>query len=294
VFPTPFEYAAVTSVAEATQLLSEAGDDAKVLAGGQSLVAMMNLRLAQPSFIVDINGIEAPEELLDHGFLVAGPTTRQASFERAEVVHQHCPLLPEALAHIGNVRVRNRGTICGNLAHADPSSELAVAGLAVGAEVTAQSTRGSRRIPASALFVTYLTTSLEPDELITEARFPVIEPGVGWAFLEMARRAGEFAILNVAALIKIVDGRCESVSLVFGGVGDRPVDLSATAFEVLVGEVPSDGLFARAAERCKSQVDPKSDVHAPAEYRREMVAVYGRRALAVAAGRAAGGDGRRG
>lgn len=286
----PFEFHAATSVEEAVGLLDLHGDEAKVLAGGQSLIPMMNLRYIDPGVLVDVNGLERGGPREEDGQIVISAFTRQRAVERDAGVRRRCPILVGALRHVGNVRVRARGTMGGNLAHGDPSSEVSCAALASGAKLSVVGPSGTRFLPLEDLFLDYLTTSLAPSELITELRIPAMDENTGWAFLEMARRAGEFAIVNVACLVSVrpSDGLCTRVSLVLGGVDETPWDASARAAEVLVGREPDaqsiDDVAQLAADSCR----PRSDVHSSADYRRKVVRVYARRALELATERAVG------
>lgn len=292
-YPSPFEYESPSSVDEALGLLERYGDDAKVLAGGQSLIPMMNLRLLRPRVLVDVNALDGGVPRVDNGTLTIPAFTRQRTVERSALVQEHCPILPDAIHYIGNVRVRNRGTIGGNLAHADPSSELSCAALALGGYVNVAGPKGTRSVQLRNLFVSYLTTSLDPAELIMDLSVPVIGSDTGWAFLEMARRAGEFAIANVACLMSVdpVGGECTGVSLVLGGVSDTPLDVSGQAEELLVGRKPFGQTFDDVARRAQDASDPRDDVHASAEYRRKVVRIYARRALELAYRRAQDSDG---
>jgi CO/xanthine dehydrogenase FAD-binding subunit len=286
VYPSPFEYHAPSSVGEAVELLQRYGDDAKVLAGGQSLIPMMNLRLLAPAYIVDVNGLEDGGPTVQDDALRIPALTRQRAIEHSPLVREHCPVLADAVKFIGNVRVRTRGSVGGNIAHADPSSELSVAALASGASVTITSANGSREAGLRDLFVTYMTTSLATDDLVTELRVPAMSRDTGWAFLEMARRAGEFAIVNVATLVTLdhSDGIAD-VSVVLGGVSDTPVDVTAEISDVVVGS-SGTGAFGKAARRAANAIEPRSDIHASAEYRKELARVYTTRALELAHNRA--------
>jgi aerobic carbon-monoxide dehydrogenase medium subunit len=286
----PFEFQAASSVEEAVGLLELHGDEAKVLAGGQSLIPMMNLRYIYPGVLVDVNGLEGAGPREEDGQIVISAFTRQLAVERDAVVRRGCPILVDALRHVGNVRVRARGTLGGNLAHGDPSSEVSCAALASGARLSVAGPSGTRFLPLEDLFVAYLTTSLAPSELITELRIPAMDENTGWAFLEMARRAGEFAIVNVACLVSVgpSDGLCTRVTLVLGGVDETPRDASARAAEVLVGQEPDARGMDEAAKLAADACHPRSDVHASAEYRRKVVRVYARRALELATERAVG------
>lgn len=273
-------------------MLARSSDEVKVLAGGQSLIPLLHLRMLRPSVLVDINHVDLGTPRVEDGTVVIPATTRQGSAERSALLRERCPLLGEAIHHVGNVRVRARGTVGGSLAHADPSSEIGCAALAMRGEVRVSGGAGDRSIDLDDLFVTYLTTSLEPSELITEVRLPAIAPGTGWAFEELSRRAGEFAIVDVAALCRLDGGgRFADVEMAVAGVGERPLRVSATAAEVLVGSAPSDELIAAAASRVAGAVECREDIHASSGYRREMLEVLARRALHRAAARAREGRG---
>ena len=198
--PAIFEYFSPKTAEEATDLLAEHGDDAKVLAGGQSLVPLMNMRLARPAIVVDINRIETLAYIREeNGLLRLGALTRQRAAEGSSLVAARCPLLRDALRLVGHVQIRNRGTIGGSIAHADPAAELTAVLTALDGEVTARGPRGDRVIAAADLFVTYLTTSLEPRELLVEVCIPALPPGAGWSWMEIARRHGDFALGDLVA-----------------------------------------------------------------------------------------------
>jgi CO/xanthine dehydrogenase FAD-binding subunit len=290
VYSAPFDYKRATSLEEAVDLLEAHGDEAKVLAGGQSLIPMLNLRFLSPSVVVDVNALESDGPHRDDGNIVIPAFARQRVVEKHAEIAQSCPMLIDALQHVGNIRVRNRGTIGGNLAHGDPSSELSCAALALGGRVVVKGPHNTRDLPLQELFVGYLTTSLGPSDLITELRVPVIGEGTGWSFLEMARRAGEFAIVNVACLLTLEgsEGRCQRVSLVLGGVGDTPLDISHEASEILIGEKSDSEAFDHVGGRASDASDPRNDVHASADYRRKIVHVFAKRALELAERRAQG------
>ncbi len=194
--PAPFSYRKPTTISEASALLAEYGEDAKVIAGGQSLVPLMNFRLARPQYLVDINGLTSLDYIRDEGaWLSIGALTRERTIERSPLVASQLPLLAAASRWIGHPAIRSRGTIGGSIAHNDPSAEYPLIATLLDAVVVAHGPRGERRVPVRELFVTYLTTSLEPDEIIAEVRFPKPPPGAGWSFQEMARRRGDFAIV---------------------------------------------------------------------------------------------------
>lgn len=288
----PFGYECVSSFEEAAQALRRRGEDAKVIAGGQSLVPMLNLRLARPAWLVDINPVGAgPIE--DHGGYLRLPAlTRHHAIEESDVVRRRCPILAEAAARVGNVRTRTRGTIGGSLAHADPAAELPCVAVALGAEVTARGPDGARDVAAGDLLMSYLTTTLEPDEVVTEVRVPTLGPRSGWSFLEMSRRSSDWMVVGVAAVVELDDdGTVAAGSVAFGGVAERPWPVPAEVLADLLGAAPEEALLQRVAERAAAMLHPDDDVHASGPYRRRLAAVLGRRALAEAAARARGDGG---
>jgi len=280
--PAAFEYHAPETVEEALALLEAHGDEAKVLAGGQSLVPLMNMRLARPGVIVDINRIRALDHLTPDGdALRVGALCRQRGAERAAIVATRCPLLHAALQLVGHVQIRNRGTVVGSLAHADPAAELTAVLAALGGTVTAVGPDGTRTIAADEFFVSYLTTSLDPRELLTEARFPTHPQGAGWSWMEIARRHGDFALAGVGIVLAVRGGRITEARVGLTGVGPTPVR-AARAERALAGRVPSDALWTEAADAVREEIDPEGDIHASAEYRRHVAGVLTRRALAEA------------
>ncbi len=238
--PPPFEYHAVGTTDEAVALLAEYGDEAKVLAGGQSLVPLLALRLARPAHLVDINGLTGLASLANGGGLTVGALVRQRVAERSSTVAAANPLVAGALALIGHAAIRNRGTIGGSIAHADPAAELPTVLLALDGEVEVMSLRGTRTVGASALFEGFLTTSLEADELVTAVRFPSWVEGAGWAFQEFSRRSGDFAIAGVAATVRLdANGIIAEARIALSGMGATPI--RATKAEAsLAGQPPSD------------------------------------------------------
>lgn len=284
--PAPFVYVAPETVEDAVALLVEHGDAAKVLAGGQSLVPLMNMRLARPRVLVDINRVLALHYLgVEDGVVRIGAITRQRAVERSPEVAARCPLLRDALKHVGHPAIRARGTVAGSLAHADPAAELPAVLVALEGEVTVQGPAGERTVRAPDLFVTYLTTSLDPHELITEVRFPTLPEGAGWSWMEISRRSGDFALAGVGVVLTLQDGRIADARIALTGVGPTPVRTGG-AERLLVGRPPSDRLWEEAAEAVRASVDPEGDVHASAEYRRHVAGVLARRALREAALRA--------
>lgn len=285
--PADFEYFGPTTVDEAIRILAENKEDVKVLAGGQSLVPVLNMRLARPKVLVDINGLHELAYIREErGGVAIGALVRHTEAERSDLVARQIPLLLEALPQVAHPQIRNRGTVVGSLVHADPASELTAVAVALGAEFKVSSSAGTKTVPAGDFFITYFTTVVEPGELVTEVWFPRQNPAAGSAFVEIARRHGDFAIAGVAAeVLKAADGSCARARLALTGVADRPLRAKA-AERLLAGSPLSDELFARAAEAAVADLDPTGDVHATAEYRKEIAGVLVRRALALAAGRA--------
>ena len=281
------EYEAPTTVAEAAGLLAEHQDEASVLAGGQSLIPLLALRLARPAVLVDVNGVaELSGMARVNGHLAVGATTREYMAEESAEVAQAVPLLAAALPLIGHEAIRNRGTIGGSLAHADPAAELPAVARALDAELVVRSTSETRVIAAADWFEGYLATARRPDEILTEVRFPVAAPGTGAAFQEVARRHGDFAIVGLAAQLTLTaDGTITGARLAFSGVGDVPVRAS-DAEDLLGGQRPSPELFAEAARVAIAGLEPPADLHGSSEYRKKVAAALVRRALRAAAANA--------
>jgi CO/xanthine dehydrogenase FAD-binding subunit len=289
--PPPFEYRDPSTIAETGSVLQQYGGDAKVLAGGQSLMPLLNFRLARPTAVVDINGVKELDYLRqEDGWLAIGALVRQRAAELSELVTGSCPLLAEALPFIGHFQIRNRGTIAGSLAHADPAAELGAVALALGAELKIKGVHEDRIVPAEQFFVSYLTTALAPNELLVEARFPTKRPGTGYAFTEFARRHGDFALVGVAAVVEQDQARrCSDVRLVFTGVGPVP-HLCTDERGRLRGELLTFEAMKAFAAHAAAGLNPDSDIPASAEYRRELAAVLAERALSAAAARAGEGS----
>jgi carbon-monoxide dehydrogenase medium subunit len=280
------EYEAPTTTAEAVALLAEHQDEASVLAGGQSLIPLLALRLARPAVLIDINGVtELSGVSRVNGHLAIGAMTREYQAEESAVVASDVPLLAAALPLIGHEAIRSRGTIGGSLAHADAAGELPAVALALDAEFVLRGQARGRVIPAADWFQGYLTTARRPEELLTEIRFPVAAPGTGVAFQEVARRHGDFAIVGLAASLTLAGGVITDARLAFSGVADVPVR-AAEAEALLIGERPSAELFDEAARAATAGIDPPADLHGSAEYRTKIAATLVRRALRAAADRA--------
>jgi carbon-monoxide dehydrogenase medium subunit len=285
--PAPFEYAAPESVDEAATLLAEHGDEAKVLAGGQSLVPLLAFRLATPGMLIDLNRISDLEFVRHEGDrVVMGALARHAAVERMPGLATACPMLAEGVSLIGHPAIRNRGTVGGSLAHADPAAEWPAILLALDGEVDVVSVSGRRTVRAEDLFETYFTTTLEPDEIVIEVRLTIPNGRSGSTFVEVARRHGDFAIAGVGAVVGISDGVVGDARIVLIGVRDRPVRAGA-AEDLLRGQPATDQAFAEAAEAVDRDIDPVSDVHGSSGYRRQVAKVLVRRALRAAADRAA-------
>jgi CO/xanthine dehydrogenase FAD-binding subunit len=283
-----FDYRPVHEVSEAIEVLKEHGDQAKVIAGGQSLMPLINLGLAQPALLVDVNGIKRLDFIEQrNGHLVVGALTRHRTAEHAAAVRQACPLLAEALPQIGDRQVRNRGTIGGSISHADPVAEIPTVATALGATMRIEGPGGAREVPAADFFVTYLTTALGPTDMLTEVAFPVLPAGTGTSFLELVRRKGDFAIVAAAAALQLnPDGTCADVRLGLAGVAPTPLHADA-ASAILKGNQPTPALIAEAAQAACANIEPESDVIASADYRRDMAPIIARRALTQALERAA-------
>lgn len=286
--PPRFEYYDPTTIAETVSILQQYGDDAKVLAGGQSLMPLLNFRLARPAAVVDINGVKELEYLRKEGdWITIGALVRQRAAELSPLVTETCPMLAEAVPLIGHFQIRNRGTIVGSLAHADPAAELGAVAVALGAELRINGPAGDRIVPAREFFVSYLTTALAPNELLVEARFPAARPRTAYAFTEFARRHGDFALVGVAAVLEQDQARrCTDVRLAFTGVGPVPL-LFTDEKGQLRGELLTLEAMRGFAKEIAAKLAPESDIHASAEYRRELAAVLAERALGTAAARSA-------
>jgi carbon-monoxide dehydrogenase medium subunit len=288
--PPRFEYFDPQTTAEAVALLAVHGEDGKVLAGGQSLIPMLNFRLARPQVLVDVNGIAELAYVRERdGTLSIGTLTRQREAEASPIVRERCPLLAAAIHFIGHTAIRNRGTVGGSVAHADPAAELPLVVAALDGTLVARGPGGERAIAARDFFVSYLTTSLAADEMLVEVQLPCLPAGAGVAFHEVSRRHGDFAIVAVgAAVVLDSDGRCTRAALALGGVG--PVPFSATEEAALMlAARPDEAVVREVARRVAARIDPDADLHASREYRREVGGVLVRRALTEAIAKARGG-----
>lgn len=284
--PPKFDYVAPGSLDEALSALVQGGDEAKVLAGGQSLMPLLAFRFAQPSLLVDLNRIPELAYVRAGGDgLTVGALTRTHQLEIAPEVATGWPLAAAASRFIGHRQIRNRGTIGGSIAHADPAAELPAVAVASRATLVARSARGDREIPAAEFFVTYFTTALEPDEILAEIRVPVPAPRTGVAFTEVARRHGDFALVGVAATVTMNGDGCADAAVVLLGVGDTPVVVPEAA-DILRGSPVTEESAREVGAAASAAIDPSPDLHASGAYRKEVAGVLTRRALLEAAGKA--------
>ena len=281
--PAPFKYIAATSLEHALALKAQHGDDAKFLAGGQSLIPAMNFRLARPEIIIDINEIAGLAGIRPRaGATGVGPLTRYRALQRDAAFAELFPLIGEALPHIAHPQIRNRGTIGGNLSHADPASELPAIALALRARFRVQSAKRERWITASDFFAGALTTDLQPDEMLVEIELPSPKPRTGSCFMEIARRRGDFAIAGIAAVVTLGKrDECAEVRLALCGVGETPVDASSAA-DGLIGQAPSEPAIGEAVASLQGMIEPSGNVHATADYQRHVAGVLAERALMTA------------
>jgi CO/xanthine dehydrogenase FAD-binding subunit len=291
--PAPFEYLVPDSLEAALAMLAQYGEDAKLLAGGQSLVPAMNFRLVQPGVLIDLNRLNdlAYVHPSDAGGLRVGAMTRQSRLESDALVSTHAPLVAETAPYIAHPQIRNRGTFGGSLAHADPAAELPVITLALDADFRVQSSDRQRMIPATDFFQGMFTTDLEPDEMLVEVEIPPQGPKTGWSFMEIARRQGDYAMMGIAALVSLdEDGVCQRARLVYLNAGDGPVS-AVEAARLLEGERFSPRAIESAAiQASEEEIDPPGSVHATPEFQRHLAKVLTRRALQQAYRRANGGS----
>jgi carbon-monoxide dehydrogenase medium subunit len=277
--PPRFDYHVPSTVDEAVALLARYGGDAKILAGGQSLVPLLNFRLARPAALVDLNRIASLAYIReDDGLVRLGAMTRQRAIEFSPIVARRLPLLREATRWVGHLPIRSRGTIGGSIAHADPSAEYPAVLTALEGDVLVRGPKGERTVAPAELFETYLTTTLAADEILTEVRLPAMVEGAGWAFEEFARRHGDFAIVGVAAMVVRDGERCRVARLATAGVGPVPRRLRGCE-EILERDGLGEAAIEAAARRASELVEPDADIHASADYRRHLAGVLTARAL---------------
>jgi len=286
--PPPFDYVAPQTLDEALETARQSGGEAKFLAGGQSLVPAMNFRLAQPSLLIDLNRIPDLAYIRQNGDgLHLGAMTRQRQLELDALVARHAPLLTEAMPFVAHPQIRNRGTLGGSLAHADPAAELPVVAVALEARLRARSTRGERWIEAGEFFQGMFSTALAPDELLVEVILPAPPPGTGTCFTEFSRRRGDYALMGVAAVVRLdPSGTCRDARLVFLNAGDGPT-AAPRAAEMLVGRRIDEPAADRAALFAASEeIAPAGNLHATPDFQRHLARVLARRAILTAAQRA--------
>ena len=289
--PAPFEYVAPQSMAETLEVLAEHGGEAKLLAGGQSLIPVMNFRLAQPAVLVDLNnvpGLDGIEPTPDGGIRV-GAMCRVGRIERDPEIASRVPLLAEAVPFIAHPQIRNRGTVGGSLAHADPAAELPTVATALRARLRLMGRTGERWVEAGEFFTGLFSTLLQPEEILVELELPVSPPRTGWAFKEVSRRHGDYAHVGVAAMVSLAeDGSCSEARLVYLSVGDAPVEARRAAL-LMPGETLTPDLLEAVAEKVVAEeIEPSGDIHASADFKSHLARVLTQRALVEAAARATG------
>ena len=290
--PAGFDYYAPRSLEDALRILGDGGRDGRVLAGGQSLMSMLNCRILSPAVLVDINRIESLNRLnVGTDSLTVGALVRHAELLRNTHVRDGWPLLAEATTQVAHPAIRNRGTVCGSVSHNDPSAEHPSVLVTMDGTIVIAGSAGRRELPAEEFFTGMLSTALEPGEMVVELRYPRPLAGTGAAFVEFARRLGDFAIAGAAAMLTMRDGVCEKARLTIVGIGEGPFRARA-AEEVLtarrIGRKESKDAFAEAATRVIAAVDPVDDVHASSSYRRHLAGVMTMRALEIALARTRG------
>jgi carbon-monoxide dehydrogenase medium subunit len=284
--PAPFEYVRPGSLPEALDALARHAPAGRILAGGQSLVPMMNLRLVKPAVLIDINRVPGLADIrVDGGELVIGALARHAALLASELVAKHCPLMVEAYRCVAHGPIRNRGTLGGNISHADPASEMPAVLAACEAKIGVRSAKGARTIPATEFFTGALTTALAEGEMVTEIRIPIAKPGQGGAWQEVANRQGDFAMAGVAALVTVAGGKCTHASVAVAGMERPGVRLPAVEKQ-LVGAALDDATIAAAGRMASEVVRPGGSYHADPLYKRELVETLTARALAAARERA--------
>jgi CO/xanthine dehydrogenase FAD-binding subunit len=285
--PAPFKYIAASSLDHALTLKAEYGDDARFLAGGQSLIPAMNFRLARPSVLIDINGLKDLAGIDRSGSEIRiGALTRYRDLERDGDFLKACSLFADALPHIAHPQIRNRGTIGGNLSHADPASELPAIAVAMEARMRIKSSTGERQVAASEFFVGLLSTDIQPDEMLVDIVFPSLKPRSGACFMEVARRRGDFALAGIAAMVTLDEARrCSNLRLALCGVGETAVDASHAALS-LIGQPCTPEAIEAVATGVRGAIAPSGNVHASPDYQRHIAGVLAMRAIGTAYQRA--------
>ena len=289
--PPPFQYFAPTTIDEALALMAEHGYDAKVLAGGQSLIPTMNFRLAQPGVLVDLNNI--PDLVYinsnGNGGVSIGAMTRQREVERSQIIAEHAPLVHETMPFIAHPQIRNRGTFGGSLAHADPAAELPAIAVALDAQFRVRNQRDDRWVPANEFFVDLFATAIEPEEILVEVVLPEMPPRSGYAFEEVSRRHGDYALVGAAATVTLdQSNQCEQVRLVYFSVGNGPIEAHQAEAMLNGQELTAEAIEAAAETAASTDIDPPGDIHASAAFRRHLAKVLAKRVLQKATARATG------
>jgi carbon-monoxide dehydrogenase medium subunit len=280
--PAPFDYIAATSVDMAAAALADGGDDAKIIAGGQSLVPLLNFRLLRPSILIDINRIESLAFISETATDIrVGALTRHYQLETSPVIARHLPVLSCAMTHVAHLAIRNRGTIGGSLAHGDPAAELPMMALLLDAELHIGSVSAARITAARDFFLDALTVDLNAGEIVTEIALPKLPPQTGWGFAEVSRRRGDFALAAAAATLAVAAGAIVEARIALSGIG-RTAVRAATAESLLVGHALEPPLVSQAIEAVRAAIGPDTDLHASADYRRHLAGVLTGRALAAA------------
>ncbi|HWX73609.1 MAG TPA: FAD binding domain-containing protein [Xanthobacteraceae bacterium] len=280
--PAPFDYIAATSVDMAAAALADGGDDAKIIAGGQSLVPLLNFRLLRPSILIDINRIESLAFISETATDIrVGALTRHYQLETSPVIARHLPVLSCAMTHVAHLAIRNRGTIGGSLAHGDPAAELPMMALLLDAELHIGSVAAARITAARDFFLDALTVDLNAGEIVTEIALPKLPPQTGWGFAEVSRRGGDFALAAAAATLAVAAGAIVEARIALSGIG-RTAVRAATAESLLVGHALEPPLVSQAIEAVRAAIGPDTDLHASADYRRHLAGVLTGRALAAA------------
>jgi CO/xanthine dehydrogenase FAD-binding subunit len=287
--PPAFDYVLAENLDMAAAALAAAGDEAKIIAGGQSLVPMLNFRLLRPSVLIDINRIAGLAFIKEAGEAIRiGALTRHFQLETSPLIARHLPVLSCAMTHVAHLAIRNRGTVGGSLSHADPAAELPMLALLLDAELSVASASGSRIVAARDFFLGTMTVALTSDEIVTEIRLPKLPQQTGWGFEEVARRHGDFALAAAAATVTVSDGKITQARIALTGVG--PTALRASAAEaLLLGEVLGTSLTSRVIDAVRSSVEPETDLHASSDYRRHLAGVLAGRAVSAAWRRANAG-----
>ncbi|PGS48471.1 xanthine dehydrogenase family protein subunit M [Bacillus sp. AFS041924] len=289
--PAAFNYLRPTDLEEALGYLSEYGEDAKILSGGQSLIPVLNMRLSTPNYLIDVSKISDLNYIRQNdGYIAIGALTKHIEIEESTLIKEHIPLLAEAIRYVGHTQIRNRGTIGGSIAHGDPSAELPCVLTALRGEIVITSLEGEVILTPEEFFLTFLLTSLQADQLIKEVRFPVIKKSSGTSFEEVSRRYGDFAIAEVATVVDVnEEGKFTNAQIAVGGVNPVPTVLGEVE-EFLIGKQPSNDVFEKVHEITMESVEPESDLHGTAEYRRELAGTLVVRALKKAFNRAQKGE----